>query len=74
MKKWLCIRDHSFAKNVMERYKQESKKGTQKSKPLRSKLFTDDDMYPLNKYSILRSKKNKVINVMIYFRVRIIKS
>ena len=42
VKKWLSIRGNSFAKNVMERYKQTSKKGTQKSKPLRSKLFTDD--------------------------------
>lgn len=39
--KWFSIRGNSFAKNMMERYKQTSKKGTEKSKPLRSKLFTD---------------------------------
>ena len=42
VKKWISIRGNSFAKNVMEMYKQISKKGTQKSKPLRSKLFTND--------------------------------
>ena len=38
VKKWISIRGNSFAKNVMEMYKQTSKKGTQKSKPLRSKM------------------------------------
>ena len=42
VKKWYSIRGHSFAKNMMERYKIESKKATEKSKPLRSKLFTDE--------------------------------
>ena len=44
VKKWISVRGNSFAKNVMEIYKQTSKKGTQKAKPLRSKmqLFTDD--------------------------------
>jgi len=42
VKKWLSIRGNSFARNVMESYKQESKKGTQKSKPLRSTLYTDN--------------------------------
>ena len=41
-KKWLSIRGNSFAANVLEMYKQSSKKGTHKSKPLRSKLFTED--------------------------------
>ena len=40
--KWIVIRGFSFAKSMMEMYKQSSKKGTDKSKPLRSKLFTDD--------------------------------
>jgi len=39
---WVVIRGFSFAKSMMEMYKQSSKKGTDKSKPLRSKLFTDD--------------------------------
>ena len=41
-KKWLTIQGHSFAANVLEMYKQSTKKGTHKSKPLRSKLFTED--------------------------------
>ena len=41
-KKWLSIRGNSFAANMLETYKQSSKKGTHKSKPLRSKLFTED--------------------------------
>ena len=41
VKKWITIRGHFFARNIMERYKQASKNGTQKSKPLRSKIFTD---------------------------------
>ncbi|XP_065892013.1 uncharacterized protein [Dysidea avara] len=40
--KWIVIRGFSFAKSMMEMYKQSSKKGTDKSKPLRSKLFTDE--------------------------------
>ena len=38
--KWITIRGFSFAKNIMELYKQESKKGTAKSKSLRSTLCT----------------------------------
>jgi len=41
-KKWLTIRGHSFAANVLEMYKQSTKKGTHKSKPLRCKLFTEN--------------------------------
>ena len=40
--KWFVIRGFSFANSMMEMYKQTSKKGTDKSKPLRSKLYTDD--------------------------------
>jgi len=40
--KWIVICGFSFAKLMMEMYKQLSKKGTDKSKPLRSKLFTDE--------------------------------
>ena len=42
VKKWITIRGYSFANSMMEMYKQYSKKGTDKSKPLRSKLFTDN--------------------------------
>ena len=38
--KWITIRGFSFAKSIMELYKQESKKGTAKSKSLRSTLCT----------------------------------
>ena len=41
IKLWLDIRGFSFAKSVMEKYKQETKKSTGKSKSLRTKLFTD---------------------------------
>ena len=34
VKKWLSIRGNSSARNVIESYKQDLKKGTQKSKPL----------------------------------------
>ena len=37
--KWITIRRFSFANSVMEQYKQENKKGTAKSKSLRTKLF-----------------------------------
>lgn len=37
--KWITIRGHSFASSMMEMYKQQEKKGTGKSKSLRSKLF-----------------------------------
>ena len=37
--KWITIRGFSFANSVMEQYKQENKKGTAKSKSLRTKLF-----------------------------------
>ena len=36
--KWVTIRGFSFAKSLMELYKQRSKKSTQKSKSLRTKL------------------------------------
>ena len=39
--KWVTIRGHSFLKSTMAVYKQCSKKGTNKSKPSRSKLFTE---------------------------------
>ena len=39
VKKWITIRGFSFSNSLMEMYKQQSKKGTGKSKPLRSKLF-----------------------------------
>lgn len=39
---WVTIRGHSFSNSMMEMYKQCSKKATDKSKPLRSKLFTDN--------------------------------
>ena len=32
---WLTIRQHSFAKSILERYKREIKQGIQKKKPLR---------------------------------------
>ena len=41
-KKWLTIQGNSFADNMLEMYKQYSKKETDKSKSLRSKLFTED--------------------------------
>jgi len=40
----LSIRSNLFARNVMESYKQELNKGTQKPKPLRSTLYTDNRM------------------------------
>ena len=42
--KWFVIRGFSFSNSMMEMYKQESKKGTGKSKPLRTKLYTDNSM------------------------------
>ena len=39
--KWFVIHGFSFAKLLMEMYKQASKKGIDKTKPLWSKLFTD---------------------------------
>ena len=39
VEKWITIRGYSFASSIMEMYKQEQKKGTAKSKSLRSKLF-----------------------------------
>ena len=38
VKKWVSIRRHSFADNIMEMYKQKEKKGTEKSKSLRSQV------------------------------------
>ena len=40
-KKWITIRGFSFASSMMEMYKQENKKGTGKSKSLRTKLYCD---------------------------------
>ena len=42
VRKWVTIRGHSFSKSMMEMYKQSSKKGTDKSKPLRCKIFNDN--------------------------------
>ena len=39
--KWITIRGFSFANSMMELYKRHFKKGTAKSKSLRSTLFTD---------------------------------
>lgn len=36
--KWLAIRQHSFAKSILERYKKELKQPIQKKKPLRTVL------------------------------------
>ena len=36
--KWITIRGFSFAKTMLEMYKKETKKGTQKSKALRKML------------------------------------
>ena len=41
--KWFVIRGFSFSKSLMEMYKQASKKGTDKTKPLRSKIFTESN-------------------------------
>lgn len=41
IKHWVAIRGHSFAKSVLEQYKQATKKSTTKSKGLRTQLFTD---------------------------------
>ena len=41
IKLWVTIRGHSFAKSVLEQYKNEAKKATKKSKGLRTQLFTD---------------------------------
>ena len=38
--KWLGIREHSFAKSILERYKRETKQSVQKKKPLRTVLST----------------------------------
>ena len=40
--KWVTIRGFSFASSLMEMYKQEAKKGTGKSKSLRTKLYCDN--------------------------------
>ena len=39
--KWITIRGHSFTANMLEMYKQANKKGTGKSKSLRSNLFSE---------------------------------
>ena len=36
---FLTVRSHAFTKGFMEKHKQSSKKGTQKSKSLRKQLF-----------------------------------
>ena len=41
-KKYLTIRGFSFSRSVLEKYKQENKKNTSKSKPLRRKVTKDD--------------------------------
>ena len=41
--KWFVIRGFSFSKSLMEMYKQASNKGTDKTKPLRSKIFTESN-------------------------------
>lgn len=38
--KWITIRGFSFAKSILESYKQETKKGTNKAKSLCSTLFS----------------------------------
>jgi len=42
VKQWITIRANSFAKHILETYKQEAKKSTDKSRGLRTKLFTDE--------------------------------
>lgn len=37
---WITIRGFSFARSIVEIYKQETKKGTKKAKSLRSTLFS----------------------------------
>ena len=39
--KWITVRGHSFAANMLEMYKQANKKGTGKSKSLHSNLFSE---------------------------------
>lgn len=39
---WLTIRQHSFAKSIMEQYKRETKQSVQKKKPLRSTLSSKE--------------------------------
>ena len=41
VKHWITIRANSFAKHILETYKQEARKSTDKSKGLRTRLFTD---------------------------------
>lgn len=41
IKYWVNIRGHAFAKSILEKYKNDNKKSTNKSKGLRTKLFTD---------------------------------
>ena len=40
VEKWVTIRGFSFAASMLEMYKQATKTGTEKSKALRTKLFT----------------------------------
>ena len=40
VQKWVTVRGFSFASSIMEIYKQKNKKGTEKSKSMRTKLFT----------------------------------
>ena len=44
MNLFITIRGFSFSTSLMEMYKQEAKKSTQKSKSLRRKLTTQDNM------------------------------
>ena len=42
VKLWITIRGFSFAKSIVEKYRQATKKRTAKTKELRTKLFTDE--------------------------------
>jgi hypothetical protein len=40
VRKWITIRGFSFTKSVLEQYKRETKRSTEKAKPLRSTLIS----------------------------------
>jgi len=40
VEKWITVRGHSFAANMLEMYKQANKKGTGKSKYLHSNVYS----------------------------------
>ena len=42
IKLWVTIRGYSFAKSIVERYRLATKKRTEKTKGLRTKLFSDE--------------------------------